>query len=152
MAAGNDQKYVDEGVVEEILALLPRLGRALARVTPADARREGLTLAQVKALIHLRQAGPQTMSELASALHISTPSATGIIDQLVERRLVVRRRDQKDRRLVTVGLARPAEPLVDRLIATRRHQIASVMEGLSPEEQRAFLERLSKLASAFAGS
>ncbi len=144
-------KAAHEEVVLEILRLLPNLGRALGRAVPPDIRREGISVAQVKALVHLAQHGAQTMSDLAAGLRITTPSATGLINPLVEQGYVVRHRESKDRRVVTVSLSEEAEPLADRLVNMRKGQINKVLEGMTPEEEAAFLRSLKKLAAVFGG-
>ncbi|NLE74372.1 MAG: MarR family transcriptional regulator [Actinobacteria bacterium] len=144
-------KAAHDEVVLEILKLLPSLGRALGRTVPPDIRREGISVAQVKALVHLAQHGAQTMSDLATGLRITTPSATGLINPLVEQGYVVRHRESKDRRVVTVSLSEEAEPLADRLVNMRKGQIAKVIEDFTPEEQALFLSGLRKLAAVFGG-
>lgn len=144
-------KAAHDEIVQEILRLLPSLGRALGRAVPPDVRREGISVAQVKALVHLAQNGAQTMSELAQGLRITTPSATGLINPLVEQGYVVRNREHKDRRVVTVSLSPEAEALAERLVNMRKNQIDRVLEGFTPEEQALFLRGLKKLAAVFGG-
>ncbi|MBO0822681.1 MAG: MarR family transcriptional regulator [Actinobacteria bacterium] len=76
-----------------------RLGRhveiALARVD--------LTIAQYRALTQLSE-GAEASSSLAAKLAVSRPSATAVVEGLVERGLVDRRHSVEDRRRVSVNL------------------------------------------------
>lgn len=142
---------VDDQTIFEILRILPDLSRALGRSVPIEIRREGISVAQMKALVHLAQTGPQTMSELASGLRITTPSATGLVNPLVDYGYVVRHRESKDRRVVTVSLSDSANELAQRLVGLRRAQIEKVLEGMSAQRQQQFLDGLKRLAGVFSG-
>ena len=82
-----------ERIVREVLKLLPEIAKALSRTVPEHARMRGVSMAQVKTLVHLAQYGPQTMGELAAGLHVTTPSATGLVGPLVDAGYLVRQRD-----------------------------------------------------------
>ncbi len=142
---------IDDQTIFDILRILPDLSRALGRSVPLEIRREGISVAQMKALVHLAQTGPQTMSELASGLRITTPSATGLINPLVDYGYVERNRESKDRRVVTVSLSESAKDLSQRLVGLRRAQIEKVLEGMDRKQQQAFVDGLKRLAGVFSG-
>lgn len=139
----------DDEVVHEVLKLLPELFRAFSRRIPQHARREGASLAQMKAVVQLAEYGPQTMGELARGLGITTPSATGLVNPLVDMGHVVRERDPNDRRVVRVRLSEEARGLADDILAERRSEVQTALEGMSPEAQRNFLEGLTRLAQVY---
>jgi DNA-binding MarR family transcriptional regulator len=62
-------------MVEEIIELLPAIGRGLYATLMDDPEIHGLTLPQVKALIFLYDNGDRSMTELAAGLAVSLPSA-----------------------------------------------------------------------------
>lgn len=131
------------------MKLLPDLMRAFSRRLPQQARREGASLAQMKALVQLAEYGPQTMGELARGLGITTPSATGLVNPLVEMGHVVRERDPNDRRVVRVRLSDEARRLADDVLAERRTEIEAALEGMSYEAQHHFLEGLTRLSQVY---
>jgi DNA-binding MarR family transcriptional regulator len=143
------QNQRQEDVIHEVMKLLPELFRAFSRRLPQHARREGASLAQMKALVQLAEYGPQTMGELARGLGITTPSATGLVNPLVEMGHVVRERDPNDRRVVRVRLSEAAQTLAEDILAERRGEVAAALDGMSPEAQMNFLEGLSRLAHVF---
>ncbi|MEV8546850.1 MarR family transcriptional regulator [Streptomyces sp. NPDC051572] len=88
-----------------------------------------------------------TMSALATKLRCEPSTATFLIDRLVEKGLVERGSDAKDRRKTTVALT-PAG------VALRERQVIAMMTGsplakLAPDELRTLVELLEK---ALAGS
>ncbi len=88
-----------------------------------------MTLPRFDVLAALDRAqGPMTMTELSRYLMVSNGNVTGIIDRLVEDRLVTRTQKERDRRAsmveltgrgraVFADLARDHEVWVDRLLA-----------------------------------
>ena len=78
---------------------LRALGKAAGRVTPAIARRSGLTETELAALERLME-GPVGFAELARLLEVSTAAATGIGDRLEGHGHAVRRAHATDRRRV----------------------------------------------------
>jgi DNA-binding MarR family transcriptional regulator len=104
-------------------------------------RPDDIPVAQIKLMIHLANRGPQTMSELAEGLEVTTPAITGLVDKLEKRGMVERLRDQEDRRVVRVCLCPRAQQ-----IAERREKVRAVLATLSPEEQQMFVRTLKLLA------
>lgn len=105
-----------------------------------------VSTAQVRALIHPAQYGPQTMGELAEGLQIATASATGLINPLVSLGYVIRSRDPNDRRVVRVGLSSEAQIIADAIIAEWRREVEAALEGMDLAACRSFLEGLERLA------
>ena len=99
----------------------------------------GLTFPQFMTLLSLERAeGPCRMGPLANAALQSLPSMTGIVDRLVERGLVERRRDPKDRRSVVVSLTDEGRQLLRKLKDERLRTVSRLLEALPAED----LERL----------
>ncbi|HEY7349773.1 MAG TPA: MarR family transcriptional regulator [Ktedonobacterales bacterium] len=108
-------------------------------------RPEGIPEAQIKLVVHLAIHGPQTMSEVADGLDVTTPAVTGLVDKLEKRSLVERVRDSQDRRVVRVRLAPHAQQMAEAHLAERRRQMRAVLATLTPEEQQTFLRTLRLL-------
>lgn len=141
-----------ERIISEVLKLLPELVKGLSAGTAGHPGRGAVSLAQVKALIHLALYGPQTMGELAQGLGITTASATSLMNPLVEAGYVLRARDSTDRRVVRVALSPQAEKLAQEILAERRRQVEEALQGLDDDACRTFLLALGRLAKACRGS
>lgn len=143
-----------EHVIREIIKVLPELTKSLNRdvashaaLMHAGAGSGGaVSTAQLRALVHLAQYGPQTMGELAEGLQITTASATGLVNPLVEMGHVTRSRDPNDRRVVRIGLSEHAQSLAKDVIAVRRREVEAALEGMDLRACRSFLEGLERLA------
>lgn len=139
-------------IVSEILKLLPELGRALATSVPDKVRHQGISNAQVRAVIHLAEYGPQTMGDLAKGLRITTPSTTGLINPLADMGLVERERDGDDRRVVRVSLSAKARKMASQVLVQRRKEVEQALDGMDEEAKAAFLEGLQRLAAVYDGN
>ena len=67
------------------------------------------TMPQLKVLLCLYIDGPHRMRDLADALGVSTPTATGIVNRLLRRGAIIRKHDTEDRRVVTCQLSSHGE-------------------------------------------
>ena len=106
----------------------------------------GLSLAQYHVLEPLG-AGPRTNRELAELAGISAPTATRIVDGLLERGWVSRVADPTDRRAVVISLTedgRAALATKQREYLARRRRIA---DALDPHEQEVAAGLLRRLAA-----
>lgn len=109
----------------------------------------GVTASHVRALGVLgRQAGPMRMHELADRLRIARRTATGIVDDLEERGLVVRRRDPDDGRGVDVVVTDGGRSLLRDIARRRGAAVAELTEGLTDAEAGTLRSLLSKLDAA----
>jgi DNA-binding MarR family transcriptional regulator len=90
----------EEPLINRFFSILGRLGIFGLLLEPAH----DLTLHQLRVLFHLHYHGDRTMGQISAKLQVSDPTATGVIDRLVERELVERAADPDDRRRVLVRL------------------------------------------------
>lgn len=92
---------------------------------------------------------PRTMSEVAADLNITVGTLTTAINNLVKKGYVVRSKDEKDRRVVKIGLTKKGK------LAFRVHEkfhldmIKETIEGLSVEEETVLANALTKLNKFF---
>ena len=119
-----------EGLVDEIVLLLPVLGRELARPVPLEMEecvRAGapeqafppeahVSPGHIQVLISLAK-GPCPVGRIAEKLGVSRPAATQLVDKLVEHGMIERRHDPADRRVVLVDYVPGMHAVARRIIA-----------------------------------
>jgi MarR family transcriptional regulator, organic hydroperoxide resistance regulator len=101
--------------VSEVLALFFRCLYGIQRTAKRDWRELDLTSAQLKVLVMLSFEDTLTINQLAQILGVSQPTASHLVERLVQAELVERVEHATDRRVI---LARPTargEALVRRL-------------------------------------
>ena len=125
---------------EDLAGKLEYCARALAQFA---GRRHG----QRKILRILRDQSPISQKELQTMLGIQSGSMSEIAAKLESRGLIVRGRDQADKRKITLSITQAGQEWMaqrdDREIQQRRTEFFS---GLSQEEQHALEALLDKLA------
>lgn len=134
-----------ERLVDEILMLLPGLGRLLSRPGPVELggmAPEGLKEAQVspghvQVMIALARE-PHSVGRLAEVLGVSRSAATQLVDRLVEHGIVERHHDPEDRRIVIVDYAPGEREIARRIVATRRRPLELAVEQMTDEEVEGF--------------
>ena len=107
-----------------------------------------LSLINLHVLTILEVQGPLSMSRLAEELDVSIASVTGIVGRMEQRRLVERRHDETDRRIVSVHPTRLGGEVFARLRRHRRDKIKKVLAQLTDEELAAFLTGLRAMRRA----
>lgn len=138
----------DEQHIDEALAVLPAIGRRLYASLMEHPMNSGRSLGQVKALGFLHRAGAATLGELARGLGISLPTASELVDRLVDDGLVIRDIDPDDRRRVRIDLTPLARELGKHFHDMRRAQVRAALESLTDEQRAAFVPALRALAMA----
>lgn len=103
--------------------------RLFAAFSEDAAQAEGLAPQQHQALLAIKGfagAAPPTVGDLAERLAIRHNSAVGLVDRLVEARLIVRAIDSGDRRRVALALTRKAEALLAQLSAVHKEELRRI--------------------------
>lgn len=106
--------------------------------------------AQLHVLGVLREAGPTTVTGLAMRLGISPPSASSIVDRMVDSGLILRERSEEDRRTVSVALAPAGEAALTAAIGSRRDWLERVLGQLDDGELDDSVRVLRRLEQAIA--
>ena len=95
-----------------------------------------LTVSQFGVLEALYHLGPMHQNRLAEKILKSTGNITMVVDNLVKRQLVERRRDPDDRRCITIHLTDAGQQLMQELFPRHVAVVVEEMEVLEREEQR----------------
>lgn len=146
-----------ERIVEEILLLLPVVGRAIDRpdaVEMDNIERQGIPTdvhvspGHVQIMITLAD-GPHSIRQLAEVLGVSSPAVTQLVDKLADIGMVERRHDTKDRRVVLVDYVPGMQEIARRIVGRGRQQLNWVVERMTLEEAEAFVKGLKLLIEGF---
>ncbi len=123
-------------LLREITVLHDDLFRASVSVWSGEWAKVDLTFSQLQVLFHLYGQPPSRMTMLASALGLSLPACTSLVDRLVRAGMVERRKDPSDRRVVLCALSRRGRALIRRLWEAGQAQTRSILGLMSVEDLR----------------
>lgn len=90
---------------------------------------------QLHALFIISESEGMTMKELAKALHVSSPSATSLVNRLVRTQWVGRMHDDRNRKLVRLWLTPLGKRILREKHDTRREALRHIFGLLSRSEQ-----------------
>ncbi len=104
-----------------------------------------LTFLQLQTLVFIAKTPTCQMSDIAAKFKIELPSATSSIKTLVNAKLVARKTDPKDRRLVRINLTTSGEKLFKDAIKERTKKMQVFLSHLSTEDKSDLLRILQKM-------
>ncbi|HKR65928.1 MAG TPA: MarR family transcriptional regulator [Thermoanaerobaculia bacterium] len=93
----------------------------------------------------LAEHGPSNMSEVSGELGLALSSTTGVVDRLVERKVVERVRPEDDRRTVRVMLTPRGKRAIDGMNADRTRLGQAMLERLEPRQREVLLELFRRM-------
>ncbi len=135
-------EHNEDRLVRQILGRAEDIYNMLAPGIPAEWFSLDLTVAQLRVLLVLQSTGASRMSDIASTLDVALSTATGIVDKLVKKEMVIREADLQDRRLVICKLSHAGQDIMNRLWTSGQFQMERLLDGLNEEE----LERAAEVA------
>lgn len=107
--------------------------------------KKGVTQTQFLVLMALHGYGRATMGHLAGNMHVSMPTASGIISRLAKAGYVKRAPSPNDRRQVVVALTVKGNEFIAAFQAVVRRRWEEVLRALEPHELAMFYEVITKL-------
>lgn len=134
-----------------VLSRISRLAKHLGRIRESAFAEHDLDSWEFDVLAALRRAGPPyelSPGQLAAETLVTSGTMTTRVDRLIERGLVARRRDQRDRRGVLVRLAPVGREVVDGALSSLLHEEQTLMAALSDEDRTSLPDSLRRLLLA----
>ena len=104
-----------------------------------------ITPPQFIALQWLHELGDMTIGELSNKMYLAFSTTTDLVDRMEKNELVMRIRDDQDRRVVHIHLLHEGERIIEEVIEKRQNYLNELLVGFDIEE----VELLSKLLQKF---
>jgi DNA-binding MarR family transcriptional regulator len=99
---------------------------------------------EMRSLMWLSRRGMSVMTDFAQGIGVPLSTATRIVNRLVKKGIVVRRRSDEDRRIVEIDLSPVAYEHRNKWMVKRQAAISTVLAPLSREERETVLSLLEK--------
>jgi len=135
-------------LVEDILTLADRLFRQLFSSVPKDLLTLDITMPQTKIMLILYIRGSSRMSDIASGLDVTLPTATSLVERLVEKNYVMRETQPDDRRVVLCRLSDEGQEAIGRIWHLARNRSKELLEAMDISKLRLFVEALHAMHEA----
>jgi len=134
-----------ENLIEDILALADKLFRQLLPTVPPELLSLDVTMPQMKIMLLLYFHGPVRMSDIASELDVTLPTATSLVDRLVEKNYLSREGHADDRRVVLCRLSEEGQKTIGRIWSSTRTQSQKLLQGMETSKLQMFVEALQEM-------
>ena len=102
----------------------------------SDLGKIGLTPPQFYVLATIGYAGSLPFGEIGAKMMVTVSNLTGIVDRLEEKKLVLRKRDETDRRVVHVTLTEKGTKLYKTTIPLFEKSISEIFSSLDLQSQK----------------
>jgi len=135
-------------LVGKILELADKLFRLLLPTVPQNLLNLDVTMPQLKIMLILYVNGPTRMSDIATGLEVALPTATGLIDRLIEKNYVYRETKSDDRRVVLCLLSEEGQHVIGQIWVTTRIRCEKILESLDDTRIQMLVEVLQTMVSA----
>jgi MarR family 2-MHQ and catechol resistance regulon transcriptional repressor len=122
-----------------------RFGLVSHKKLEEDLEKLDLTPPQFYVLATIGYAGELPFGEIGAKMMVTVSNLTGIVDRLEEKKLVSRKRDDNDRRVVHVVLTEKGAKLYKTTIPRFEKSIAQIFSGLGRAQQKQLSALLRKL-------
>lgn len=130
-------------LVDHLQTVMEGAEGAVAR---SAAAREALSAQEIRVLRTVGRHEHCIMSMIAERIRLSLSSVTGLIDRLVEKKLVCRDRSPEDRRVVKVELTGEGRELHASVVDSQVEFARGLLKTLSAREQDELLALFGKLS------
>jgi DNA-binding MarR family transcriptional regulator len=134
-------------LIEEIIQL-QQMSHALGQYAPEAWMELNLTIVQLKSLFFIDSEGSTNFKKLASALGVTPPDVTRIVDRLVEQGMVTRHENPEDRRMQLLQATNKGKSLLTRLRENKTTHLYRILTHLSTEELTMVAQGLRALIRA----
>jgi DNA-binding MarR family transcriptional regulator len=141
----------DDPLVREIAALLRELVHALSEPTFAAWTGLDFTLPQLKTLKVLSHEGSSSIGHIAERLGVGQPTASHLVERLVQAGLIERAEDPANRRRTLARLSSRGEELIGQLRGTRGEQLFVWLSELDATDLHALRQGLLTLVRVARG-
>jgi DNA-binding MarR family transcriptional regulator len=136
-----------EEFASRLIELFPQIIKAFVCHENNELASGKITLPQFWALDYISQNGKSTMNCLAKNLRISPAATTGLIDRLISQKLVDRKDDEQDRRIVWICLTSKGKEIICNIKRQKIKAIIKVFGGISSNDRKQYLAILEKIVS-----
>ena len=99
-----------------------------------------MTFPQSNAMMVIQERGGVTVKELAEQLHVSPPSASAMVDRLVDMGMLDREQSREDRREVRIRVSEKGGESIEAVESQILATITGLLEKLGPDMSRQWVE------------
>lgn len=145
--AKNRKRHPDEFLCEQVLVSVRRIIRAVDLQSRMLLQQHGLTGPQLAVLKMLSEMGEVSVGQLATRVHLSQGTVTGILDRLSRREFVHRQRSGVDKRRMLVQVTPKAAQVIRDAPSLLQEHFVREFSKLADWEKSQILSSLQRIVA-----
>ncbi|MCX5714812.1 MAG: MarR family transcriptional regulator [Candidatus Omnitrophica bacterium] len=130
---------------QKIIELLPQVSRGFAHYAHDYLTKGEITLPQFWVLNYLYCKKKAKMGELAQFLRTARPAITGLVDRLITQKLVIRKDDPLDRRIVWIELTPQGRNVIQGIRAQKIKALVKIFAKVSSDDRSRYIGMLENV-------
>ena len=104
-----------------------------------------ITPVQFGAMHYIYSKKKVSMSQISEYFSTTMPTATSLIDKLIVAKLVIRKHDSKDRRIINISLTTQGEKVLKEAAKNRTNSMNKMLTYLTDDEKEQLLKIFKKI-------
>lgn len=141
-------EYKESEHVEQIEKYLRKIDYIVRKKGREILNNFSITVPQFTALQILINNGNMTIGELSQMMALACSTITDLIDRMEKTELVIRKKDDKDKRVVRVEVLPKGYDILEKVLVKRRVYLASKLEDFSNDDKETLNKVLEELYNA----
>jgi DNA-binding MarR family transcriptional regulator len=137
--------------VDSVLEVIPLVMRVI-RKEFRSRRGPGYSVPEFRSLAFINRSPGASLSEVADHIGLEAPTASKLVEELVQRGLVRREDDPEDRRRVQLTILPKGKKSIDEAYEHTREFLVHRLAHLSEDQRKTVLQSMDLLKDAFAGA
>jgi len=137
-------------VADQVLEVIPLVMRVIRKEFRSQ-RDPELTLPEFRGLAFVNRSAGCSLNEVAEHIGLEPPTASKLVENLVQRGLVNREEGRNDRRRVQLNISPKGKKSIDAAFEHTRKFLAERLVHLKEHEREEVMEAIEILKDAFAG-
>jgi DNA-binding MarR family transcriptional regulator len=134
-----------EKFAHRVIELSPQIAKGFVQSEHNYLIKGEITLPQFWTLNYLYSNTKSKMNSLAKHLKISPAATTGLIDRLIAQKLVVRKDDLQDRRIVWIELTSKGKDIICRIRKQKIRNLIKIFGRISSKDRDHYLNILGRV-------
>ena len=130
-----------------MLALYPRIARAIAHRENDYLARGMITLPQFWTLDYLNKTGVSTMTDLARYLKISRAAATGLVDRMLTQGFIMRKKTLGDRSVVRIAVTAKGRAIIENIHRQKHKSLERIFSKISSRDRAEYIRILEQVVN-----
>jgi DNA-binding MarR family transcriptional regulator len=131
--------------IDKLMNIVANIRRKIHAIPTKQTVYKNVTFAQLKVIRFLGSKNKSTMTDIAKALSVKLPTASGLVEHLVNNGYLKRFNEPSDRRLVYAELSSKGYKMLDAISKRQRERLIKISDSMSNDKWMKFMKALETI-------